>query len=710
MARLFTIPAGRRSKFAVAAVFIIVSGIVGGLFSGKFESAQQNETASFLPGKAESVKSLEAVKRYPGGELAPAVIVYERKGGLSGADRSRVKRDQRSFQTDRPSIALAPQPPVFSRTGDAALFALPIRATGDSNKFETAMDDIRGRVSGEHGGLSVKVTGAAGYGADAIKVFGNINGTLLAATALIVLILLIVIYRSPIFWAIPFFTVLLAESAARGFGYLIAEAGVTINGQSGGILPVLVFGAGTDYALLLVSRYREELHRHEDKHVAMRVALGAAGPAILASGLTVIVALLTLSLAEVNGTAGLGPIGAMGVLLAMVSMLTMLPALLVIFGRRAFWSPLFHTIPHAGDTGSDETHGAWRRIGERIAVRPRRVWVGGTLVLVLLALNVTQIDTGLTNGNSFRGDVESVQGAAILARSFAGGLSAPTNVIVPDASRAAAVRAALLKRRDLVANALPPRQGPPGARIDVVLRRDPFSTQAFEETPQLRRIARAAGGPGVLVGGPTAESYDYRKSATRDNFVILPIALLVVLVILAALLRAILAPVLLVASVIVSYFAALGTGIFFFNNVFGFAGVDPSLPLLAFVFLVALGIDYNIFLMARVREETLRHGTRQGMLRGLAVTGAVITSAGIVLAGTFSALAVLPLVFLTEIGFIIAFGVLLDTFLVRSVLVPALGFDIGPRIWWPSRLAHEDDRAGDEAVGARAAPGMNVPA
>src|SRR4051794_1072749 len=709
MARLLTLPAGRRSKFLVAAVFILVSAVVGGLFAGKFEEAQKNETVSFLPGKAESVKSLKAVKRYPGGELQPAVIVYERKAGLTAADRARVLADRRAFQQKRPSIALPPGRPVFSPDGRAALFALPIRATGDSKRFEGGMDDIRGRVSGEKGGLTVKVTGAAGYGADAVKVFGNINGTLLGVTALIVLILLVIIYRSPIFWAIPFFTVLLAESAARGFGYLLAEAGVTINGQSGGILPVLVFGAGTDYALLLVSRYREELRRHEDKHEAMRVALRNAGPAILASGLTVIVALLTLTLAEVNATAGLGPIGAMGVFLAMVSMLTMLPALLVVCGRRAFWSPFLDTIPHVGDPGTDETHGAWRRIGERVARRPRRIWVAGTVVLILLALNVTQIDTGLTNGNSFRGSVESVQGADILARSFPGGLSAPTNVIVPDAARAAAVRASLLKRRDLVATVLPPQQGPPGTRLDVILRRDPFSTAAFEETPALRRVARAAGGPGVLVGGPTAESYDYRKSATRDNYLILPIALLVVFVILAVLLRALVAPALLVASVILSFFAALGTGIFFFNNVFGFAGVDPSLPLLAFVFLVALGIDYNIFLMARVREETLRHGTRTGMLRGLAVTGAVITSAGVVLAGTFSALAVLPLVFLTELGFIIAFGVLLDTFLVRSVIVPALGFDVGPRLWWPSRLAREDGGGEADDVGSRAAPGMNVP-
>ena len=697
MARILTIPAGRRAKFVVAAVFFIITAIVGGLFSGKFEDAQKNETVSFLPGKAESVKSLEAVKRYPGGELAPAVVVYERKGGLTAADRSRVAKDQQSLAADRPSIALPPQKPVFSRNGDAALFSIPIRVTGDADRFETGMDSIRARVSGEHGGLTTKVTGGAGYQLDAVKVFGNINGTLLGVTALIVLILLVIIYRSPIFWAIPFFTVLLAESTARGIGYLLAEAGVTINGQSGGILPVLVFGAGTDYALLLVSRYREELRRHEDKHDAIRVALQTAGPAILASGLTVIVALLTLSLAEVNGTAGLGPIGAMGVGLAMISMLTMLPALLAIFGRKAFWSPFFDTIPHVGQQGTDETHGRWRGIGEWVAARSRRVWVGGTLVLVVLAAGVTQIDTGLTNTNSFRGEVESVQGADILARSFPGGLGGLTNVIVPDRSKAAAVKAALEQQRELVAQVLPAQQGPPGTRLDVVLRRDPFATATFDQVPALRRAVKAAGGSSVLVGGPTAEAYDYRKSATRDNFVVLPLALLVVFVILAILLRSLLAPLLLVASVILSFFAALGTGIFFFEHVFGFPGVDPSLPLLTFVFLVALGIDYNIFLMARVREETLTHGTRQGMLRGLAVTGGVITSAGIVLAGTFSALAVLPLVFLTEIGFIIAFGVLLDTFLVRSVLVPALTFDLGPRIWWPSRLQHEEERVSVEA-------------
>jgi RND superfamily putative drug exporter len=498
---------------------------------------------------------------------------------------------------------------------------------------------------------------------------------------------------------IPFFTVLLAESAARGFGYLIAEAGVTVNGQSGGILPVLVFGAGTDYALLLVSRYREELRRHEDKHVAMRIALRSAGPAILASGLTVIAALLTLSIAEVNGTAGLGPIGAMGVGLAMISMLTMLPALLTICGRRWFWP----RVPHFGDAGVDETHGFWRRIGDRVAHRPRAVWVTGSLVLALLAANLFNLDTGLTSGNSFRGDVDSVQGQEVVARNFPAGASAPTDVIVPDRAKAPAVAAAL-RRQPAVDQVSRPLPGPPGIRLAVVLKDDPYSTQALASVPDLRDAVRGAGGPSALVGGATAQEYDLRQAATRDNRVIIPVTLVVVFLILAVLLRALVAPLLLVLSVILSFAAALGMGVFVSDVVFGFPGVDPSLPLLSFVFLVALGIDYNIFLMARVREEAHRHGTREGTLRGLAVTGAVITGAGIVLAGTFGALAVLPLIFLTEIGFIVAFGVLVDTFVVRSVIVPALVIDVGRRVWWPSRLAREDGAAAAERSEDREVP------
>src|SRR3954451_2485035 len=388
MARLFTLPAGHVGKFVVLAVVALVY-LGAATQAGKFEKAQKNETSSFLPGSAESVKALDAVKRYPGGELAPAVIVFERRSGLTQADRQRIDATTGKLNANREPLVLQAQKPTYARDGMAAIVVQPVKpGEGQSDLFQAAAQSIRDRAGGPENGLDVKVTGAAGFSLDAIKVFGSINGSLLLVAAAIVLILLVIIYRSPIFWAIPFFTVLLAESAARGFGYLLAEAGVTVNGQSGGILPVLVFGAGTDYALLLVSRYREELRRHEDKHDAMRIALRSAGPAIFASGLTVIAALLTLSIAEVNGTAGLGPIGAMGVGLAMIAMLTILPALLTICGRNAFWSPFLDTIPHTGQAGVDETHGFWRRVGDRVAQRPRAVWLVGSAVLLLIALNV----------------------------------------------------------------------------------------------------------------------------------------------------------------------------------------------------------------------------------------------------------------------------------------------------------------------------------
>jgi RND superfamily putative drug exporter len=625
---------------------------------------------------------------------------------LGPAEQAAARRLVQTLDERRTDLIKESEGPVPSEDGQALLVITPVEnSPDDSEAFLDSVRLIRAEAHKLRGdGVEVEVTGAAGYGADAIDVFGDINGTLLLSAGGLVLILLILIYRSPIFWAIPFFTVLFAEAAARGFGYLLSEAGVTINGQTGGILPVLVFGAGTDYALLIVSRYREELRRHDDKHEAMQIALRNAGPAVLASGLTVIAALLVLMLAEVNSTAGLGPIGALGVGLAMIFMLTMLPAALTICGRRAFWPFVPYGPSGAGahdlvarrlsrfSHQTDETHGFWRRVGDRVAGRPRTVAGATIAVLLVMCAGFLQLDTGLTNGNSFRGEVEAVKGNDLVAAHFPAGANVPSTVIVPDAAKVEPVTAAL-EAHPAVADVGRPQQGPPGTQLAMQLKADPYSTEAFDQIPRLREVAKRAGGEEVLIGGPTAESYDYRTSAARDNKVIIPVALVVVFLILAFLLRALFAPAMLVATNILSFGAALGLGVFFFENVFRFPGEDPSLPLLSFVFLVALGIDYNIFLMARVREETLRHGTREGMLRGLAVTGAVITSAGIVLAGTFSALAVLPLIFLTQIGFVIAAGVLLDTFVVRSIVVPALTFSIGPRIWWPSRLAREDGGA-----------------
>jgi RND superfamily putative drug exporter len=713
MSRLLTIATGPRAKYVAFAVWFLVLAIsIGANLPGKYADAENNESTSFLPGDAESTRALTEVERIQQGEQAPIVIVYRREGGLTDADRERIAADTAELNRAReelPDVYRAVQPfatePQFNEAGDGALVFSNITGDGESSTILDPVADIRERVSDPTGELAVAVTGPAGYAADAIEVFDTLNGTLFLSALTLVVALLILIYRSPIFWMIPVTAVVFAEVATRALGYGLTEFGVTINGQSSAILSVLVLGAGTDYALLLVSRYREELRRHEDKHEAMALAMRTAGPAIVASGLTVMAALLCLTLAEVDGTAGLGPIGAMGIFVAMISMLTLLPAMLVILGRRIFWHPKIfggtNGIPRYGDLHHEESEGFWRRVGERVARRPRVIGALFASVLVVMALGGLKLDTGLTQGDAYRGTVESVQGQELLAQSFPAGSNAPTDVFVPDRADIETVQAALRDAPGVATVAEEVQQGPNGVLVSVVLEAEPYSEAAFNTIPELRRVVKAAAGDEVLVGGPSAIEYDVRQSASRDTTLIIPIALLVVFVILVALLRALVAPVILIATVILSFAASLGFSIALFDWVFGFAGIDPSMPLYAFVFLVALGVDYNIFLMARVREETMRHGTREGMLRGLAVTGGVITSAGIVLAGTFSVFLLLPLVFLIEIGFIIAFGILLDTFLVRSVLVPALVLDHGPRVWWPSRLAKTD---GDPALRRGAEP------
>jgi RND superfamily putative drug exporter len=702
--QLATLPGGRRTKFAVVAVWLVALFALGPL-AGKFEDAQQNDPVDYLPANAESVRTIEGLQGFRSDGEADAITVFRRDGGLTAADRAGIQRLRSAInERVRPEMnavradSVAETAPArFSADARTALLTTPItvpaEATGDAEDIVTdTPEEIKDRLDSLPSGLEAKVTGPAGFSSDAIEVFNDINGMLLLATAGLVLMLLIVIYRSPIFWLIPFFSVLLAEFVTRGLGYLIAEAGVTVTGQSGGILPVLVFGAGTDYALLIVSRYREELRRHEDKHQAIRITLRRTSPVILASGGTVVAALLTLSLAEVTSTSGLGPIGAMGIAMAVLSMLTILPALLTLFGRRAFWPD----IPRFGTEGADETHGRWRRIADWVARRPRRVAIGTGALLGVMILGLAFLNSDLTTGNMFRGDVDSVQGQKLLETGFSAGTNAPTAVLVTSPAKADDVRAALRRAPGVAAVSDRAERGPAGSRLEVTLDKAPYSRAAFDLIPGIRAAARSAAGDSVLVGGPSAQEYDLRQSSARDNRVIVPIALLVVFLILAVLLRALTAALVLIGTVVVSYFAALGVSAFFFENVFGFPGMGPDLPLFAFIFLVALGVDYNIFLMARVREETLVHGTRGGTIRGLAVTGAVITSAGLVLAGTFATLAAMPLVALTEIGFTVAVGVLIDTFLVRSLLVPALVLEIDDGVWWPSALA----RSGRRLAGA----------
>jgi putative drug exporter of the RND superfamily len=502
----------------------------------------------------------------------------------------------------------------------------------------------------------------------------------------IVVVILLVTYRSPVLWLLPLSCVFVALTAAQAVIYLLARnGGLTVNGQSAFILTVLVFGAGTDYALLLTARYREELRRHADRHQAMAVALGRAAPAIIASGATVILSLLCLLVAELASTRSLGPVMAIGVAVGLLAMLTLLPALLVIFGRWVFW-------PRRPTLGSAEPteRGLWARIGQRVAHRPRLVWVVTAVVLGLLALGTTGLEAnGLQSKDAFRTKPEAVTGEQVLARHFAAGAGNPVQV-VGNASAAPQLQATLAGTAGGKAGACPViRDG--AAYLEGTLTSSPDSQASYDLVDRLRVSVHAIGGAQARVGGGSAVNLDILRASRHDRNLVVPLVLVVVAIILGLLLRAVVAPLLLVATVVLSFGAALGVSTLVFDHLFGFAGADPSFPLWTFVFLVALGTDYNIFLMTRVHEEAKVHRTRRGALIGLAATGGVITSAGVVLAGTFAALGTLPLVFVTEIGFAVAFGVLLDTFVVRSVLVTALNLDVGRRIWWPSRLARTQD-------------------
>ena len=680
MSKFAAFVSGRRSAFVVLGLWLVLVVALGPL-AGKFESAQQNEPSSFLPGDAESVRVLDAADGFASGQATPAIVVYDAAGGFDARTRVAVGARREAIAAAGVEGVTTVTVPVYSEDGTAALLTAPIVAGGDEEVLIDAVTSIR-EIATEDlpPGLEAKVTGPAGFSADASKVFEGINSTLLFATVGLVFFLLVLIYRSPVFWALPLLAVILAESVVRGLGYLLASNGVVINGQVGGILLVLVFGAGTDYALLLTARYREELRIVADKHEAMRIAVRQAGPAIIASAGTVVAALLCLSLAEVNSTAGLGPVGAMGVAVAAVAMLTVLPALLLIGGRRAFW-------PFVPRFGSEDAarRGPWRGLGDRIERRHRPVWIVTALALGALALGSLTLDDNLTTANIFRGEVESVQGQKLVDRSFPAGSSAPATVLVTDAAKVDAVRSAA-EASSVVASVGTPESGAPGTRFDVTIDADPFGKAGYAAVATLRRDLRAAGGDAVLVGGPTAEEADVRAATERDTKLLVPLVLLVVFAILAGLLRAVVAPVMLIGTVVLSFFAAIGLSLLLVGALADFPGEEPSYPLFAFIFLVALGVDYNIFLMARVREEARRMPTRDAMLTSLAVTGGVITSAGIVLAGTFAVLAVLPLIALTQLGITVALGVLLDTLVVRSILVPALTFELGERIWWPARL------------------------
>jgi putative drug exporter of the RND superfamily len=682
--RLAWLPSRKAGSWIVLVFWLVAAAAAMGP-AGKLTGAQENDSISWLPAEAQSTQVLDRMAVFQSQNQIPTLVVYERDGGVTPEDMQAVQEQMAAFGgldlVDRDPVG-----PIPSDDGEALQVIVPMdlgstgwEALGD------VVDDMRAEIDGSPEGLDGYVTGPGGYSAESAEAFAGIDGKLLGMAAAVVVVILLLTYRSPVLWVLPVLSAGIALFVAQAVIYFAAtEGGLTVNAQSQGILTVLVFGAGTDYALLLVARYREELRRHEDRHEAMAFALHRAGPAIWASGATVMAGMLCLLLASMNSTSGLGPVCAIGVAVALLVMLTLLPALLVIAGRWVFWPRR----PTYGSADHTET-GIWARVGRRIAVRPRRTWVATALALAVASLAVVQLDaTGLRQSEQFYGKPEAVVGEEVLAEHFPAGAGQPVDVVT-DADSAEEV-AGVVAGTPGIASVAEPVVKDGTAWIAATLEDGPDTSAARDTVDRVRDRVNGIEGADAQAGGTTAIFADVLAAAERDNRVVIPAILVVVFLILALLLRAVLAPVILIGTVVLSFFAALGISALLFKHVFDFAGADPGLPLFVFVFLVALGIDYNIFLMTRVHEESKVHGTRRGALIGLSATGGVITSAGLVLAGTFLALATLPVVAFAEIGMAVALGVLLDTIVVRAVLVTALNLDLGRVMWWPSRLWRTD--------------------
>ena len=691
---------GRRSKWLILVVWVLAFAALTPLGS-KLADEAEDDTASYLPESAESTQVVEILDReFSAGETTIGLIVYRHDGGLTAADTQKIAADAEEVEaagnevplTRPPAVPFTPNAPpeLVSPNGDVAYTVLTV-----PTDFDQGADwgkEVR-RITGEEaGGTQILLTGDLGFATDAEEVFADLDFRLLVATVLLVLVLLGLIYRAVLVAITPLLVVFFSYTVATAFVYLYADSGASVSSNGTTILIVLMFGVGTDYSLLLVSRYREELQRIEDKHEAMGQALSRTGPTILASGLTVALAMLVLTLADTRLTSSLGPVAAIGVASAMVAGLTLLPALLTIFGRKGFW-PRSGLVEYDPEHVATQRQGVWRRFGDKVLERPLPALLATVVVFAAGALGLAAYKVDYSTTNFFKQSVDSVEGFDVLRESFPAGTLAPTTVLVQRAQgevSGADVDGAVqsLNAVDGVARATPTGLRSDDGRyasIDVIVEEDPYKESTLDVVPRIRDSV-ADLGPGVvaLVGAGTAIQYDYDQTIQDDLKLIVPIALLVIAAILAILLRSLIAPLVLIASVILSFFCTLGLSILFIRFVIGDPGFDASLPTFAFIFLVALGIDYTIFLMARVREEARRHGTREGMLRALAATGPVITSAGIILAGTFSVLMTLPVTFTFDLGFMVALGILLDTFVVRTIMVPAAVELIGDKIWWPS--------------------------
>jgi RND superfamily putative drug exporter len=711
-----------RKPLWIAIVTIIawlgISSVAGPTF-GKLSTVQENDNAAFLPDSAESTLASKVTVKFSdsSNDQIPTLLLF-----LGDVNPVKNPENLASIQNYLNQLGnkilpesgkplnsyFVPGFPIQafpSEDGKAALVNIALNSTIVEERVEEKptlsliVDFMREdlKENFEEKNLTTHVTGFGGIFADLFGAFGSIDSTLLLTTLLVVSIILIIVYRSPLLWILPLFSAITALSVAGTIVYFAAKADLLdLNGQSQGILSVLVLGAATDYALLLIARYREELHHHESRFEAMKISLRGVFEPILASGSTVIAGLLVLLLSDLSGNRGLGPVGAIGIAASMITVLTFLPALLVVFGRWIFWPK----IPKFDDV-DEQLSGTWAKIGNTVERNPKRIWISTALLLVILAgFSFTLKADGLANTEAFTKRTDSVIGLEKLGDHFPSGEGSPVEIVVKQNDVERATTALLTVDNVAFVEPVVDGQKIPGAPtppikvvdgqvlLNATLKVAPDSVEARNTIPLIRDAVHAID-KDILVGGGTAVQFDTDVASRHDNRVIIPIVLIIIGIILGLLLRSILAAAVLLLTVVLSFMATLGVCQLVFENVFGFKGADASFPLFTFIFLVALGIDYNIFLMTRVREESLKLGTRRGVIKGLTVTGGVITSAGIVLAATFAVLGVLPLVFLAQLGFAVAFGVLLDTIVVRSLLVPALVHVIGPKIWWPSKMQYE---------------------
>ncbi|MBZ6292143.1 MMPL family transporter [Streptomyces olivaceus] len=691
----------RRARRLVPALLLLVwLGIGGALgpYAGKLGDVATNDRAAFLPQSAESTRVTDAQEAFQQDETLPVIVVWTADGGGSvTGHRAEATRSLASL-AGTPGLVGRASPALPSEDGEALQAVVQVEPDlGDAlpatlERIADAADEIPG--------TRAQLAGPAASQADLSDAFSGIDGLLLGVALATVLVILLLVYRSALLPVVIILGAVFALGLACAIVYALAERDVVrVDGQVQGILSILVIGAATDYALLLTARFREELARHPDRFGAVRAALRASWGAVVASAATVALGLLALLLSDLTNNRALGPVGAIGIVCAVLSTLTFLPAVLVLLGRAAYWpaKPVRGGDPEAG-------HPLWHRIAALVDRAPRRIWaISLAALLACAAFAPTLNSKGVPLDEIFVNDTPSVAAQQTLARHFPGGSGNPV-VIVAAADRLDPVLAAARGTRGVDSAAPVGDSGRPGGgepkvvdgrvRIDATLRASADSDAAKSAVARLRTAVHDVPGADALVGGYTAQQYDTQRTAEDDRALIVPVVLAIILVILIALLRSLLMPVLLVATVALNFLATLGVSALVFTHVFGFSGTDASVPLYGFVFLVALGVDYNIFLMSRVRQESLHHGVREGILRGLTATGGVITSAGVVLAATFAALGVIPLAFLVQIAFIVAFGVLLDTLVVRSLLVPALVRDIGAVTWWPGRLGRRS-RAGE---------------